>query len=107
MTDKLPEFENADKKGSSDPFSGNATTSWVDVPASPGNLIQEFTVINDSRNDLLEYLEISIDGGSTVLDKIYPSGHLSHLVKGDITEISLRGQSASVAYRVILNRELN
>ena len=36
MPDKLPEWEQADKKGTTEPFEGTVGTSWVAVPPAPG-----------------------------------------------------------------------
>lgn len=107
MTDRSPEFESADKLGTTIPFSGNVGTSWTAIPSSPGGTIQSFCIINDDENGVNEYIEISLDGGSSVYDKIWPGGHIEDTIKGDsITQIHIRGQSSSVAYRAILDREL-
>lgn len=107
MVDQAPQFEVEDRLGTTDPFTSTVGTSWTAIPASPGTIIQSFTVISDSNNDINETLEISLDNGTTVMDKLYPSGSISHLVKGEITQIYLKGFTASVDYKVILNRELN
>jgi hypothetical protein len=106
MPNRAPEFETADKKGTTTPYSGNVGTSWTPIPGSGAGKIQSFAVINDDENSHTEYLEISLDGGTSVYDKLWPGGHLEDTIKGDsITQIHIRGQSSSVAYRVFLDRE--
>jgi hypothetical protein len=106
MVDQAPEFESADKKGSTDVYDGVVGTGWTAIPTTPGNKIQEFSVMNPFENTITKYLEISLDGGTTIYDRIYPSGHVSDLIKSDSkTQIHIRGQSSSVAYKVILDRE--
>ena len=107
MADVIPEWETADKKGTTNVFTGTVGLSWLGVPITPGGSIQEFTLINDEDNLITEYIEISLDGGSTIYDRIFPSGYVSDLIKGDATtQIAIRGQSSSVKYKVILDREL-
>ena len=107
MSDRLPEWETADKKGTTDVYTGTVGTSWLGVPITPGGEIQEFTVINDEDNYVTDYLEISLDGGSTIYDRIFPTGYVSDLIKGNsTTQLAIRGFSSSVKYKVILDREL-
>ena len=58
-------------------------------------------------NYVTDYLEISLDGGSTIYDRIFPTGYVSDLIKGNsTTQLAIRGFSSSVKYKVILDREL-
>lgn len=107
MADDIPQFETEERVGTTDPYTGNVGTSWTAIPSVAGTEIQSFTVVNDVDNDITDWIEISLDAGTTVMDRIYPSGSLSHLIKGAKTQIHIRAAAASVGYKVILNRELN
>lgn len=105
MADRVPEFEFADKKGTTDVFSGTVGMAWTAIPASPGSDIQSFIVHNPDESIIQETLSISLDGGSTTVDVIYPTGFSYHLIKGSIKQIWLYGSAASVNYRIEMNRE--
>ena len=104
MSDKLPEFEIADKKGSTAPYAGTVGTSWTAIPGSPGNDIQTFSVESDIDNPVTSIVEISLDGVE-VLQQLTPGEFFQQVVKGSIQQIWLRGSVASLDYRVVLNRE--
>jgi hypothetical protein len=108
MADQLPEFEISDKKGTTVVYTGSVGTSFTAVPAAPtGNDIQSFSVEADSENDITNTLSVSIDGGTTVLGILYPSGYLYQLVKGVTqTQIHIKGAAASCAYRIMINYEI-
>jgi hypothetical protein len=105
LTDRAPEFEYADKKGTTDEYVGTVGTGGTSVPSSPGADIQEFMVMCDPDQLHSNYLEISIDGGTTYLAKIFAGGHYGQIVKGTLTQIFIKGSVSSVSYQVILNRE--
>jgi hypothetical protein len=108
MGDQLPEFEGADKKGTTKTFAGSVSTSWTPVPNPAGEDIQEFNVSIDPDEDLSKYLEVSFDSGTTVSAKIYPpTGQISGIFKNDQRQIWLKGSIASVNYKVTLAREPN
>ena len=107
MVDQLPEFESADKKGSSNVYTGTVGTSWTAVPAASGNKIQEIKVVCDWDQTFTNYLEVSLDGGTTTKERMYPGGFTSDVIKGTLTQIHLKGNVASVKYTVTLNKEDN
>lgn len=105
MADRLPEYEVADKSGSTDTFVGTATTSFVAVPAVAAGDIQEFSVECDEDQDLQRTLEVSLDGGTTTFAKLYPTGHVSGIIKDVKTQIHIKGSVNGVAYTIVLSRE--
>ncbi len=105
MADVYEGFETRDIVGTTDEYPGTLGTSWTPIPSVAGTRIQNFTVYNDVDNSITETIEISLDGGTTVLDKLYPSGHLSRTVKSNQRQIWIKGASVSVKYYVTLNRE--
>ena len=107
MVDQLPEFESADKKGSTNVFTGAVGTSWTAVPAVAGNKIQEVKVVCDPDQDYANTLELSLDGGTTTKCKLWVGGFDSEIIKGDLTQIHIRGNVASVKYNITLNEENN
>lgn len=108
MSDQLPEFEIADKKGSTVVYTGTVGTSWTAVPAAPtANDIQSFAVEADAENDITNTLSVSLDGGTTTLTIIYPTGYFGGLIKGSSqTQIWLKGAAVSCAYTVTINYEI-
>ena len=105
MSDRTPEFESADKKGSTDVFTGTVGAAWTAIPTVAGTDIQSFSVQNNYENIITKTLSISLDGGTTTMDIIYPTGSVYQLIKGSKTQIHIYGSEASVAYRIVLNRE--
>lgn len=105
MVDRTPEFESADKKGTTDVYSGTVGLAWTAIPTVAGTEIQSFSVHNVADQVITNTISVSLDGGTTVMDILYPSGFTYQLIKGSKTQIHLLGSAASVSYRVVLNRE--
>jgi hypothetical protein len=105
MSDRPPEFESTDRKGTTDVFVGSVGTSWTAIPTVATTEIQSFIVSNDAENPITETISISLDAGTTTMDLIYPTGSSYQLVKGALTQIWIKGSIASVDYKVVLNRE--
>ena len=107
MTDRLPEFEQADKKGSTVVYTGTVSTAWVAVPFSPtANDIQSISVEADVNNAITNTLSVSLDAGTTTVAILYPTGHYYQLVKGvGQYQVWIMGFAAGCAYRIIINYE--
>ena len=108
MADRLPEFEGADKKGSSDPFVGTVGTSWTAIPNVAGGDIQEFIIsheIDDNNTSGDRLLSVSFDNRTTTLAELHESGSISGIIKNTQTQIYIKSTDASTPYRVILMRE--
>lgn len=101
MADLGSNFEGSDLTGSTDHFSGSVGTSMISVPASPGNAIAEVLVRNsDENNNLL----VSFDSGSNFFT-LLPLDAMLWSLKGNKTEIEIKGSAAGVGYEIIMNRE--
>lgn len=107
MSDRTPEFESSDKKGSSIAYTGTVGASWTAVPYIAGNNIQSFIIEADIENAVTNTLSVSINGGATVLAVLYPGGVVSHLIKGTLTQVHILGFAASCNYRATIDYEDN
>jgi len=106
MTDRAPEFETVDSKGTVDTFSGTVGTSLIAVPTVAGNVIQSFTVICDPVQSITNVLTVYLDGVGTVPAAVlYPGGFYSGEIKGSKRQINLKANVAGVSYQVTLDRE--
>ena len=105
MSDRAPEFETTDRKGTTDVFTGTVGAAWTAVPASPGVEIQSFIVHNDADTVITSTISISLDTGTTTIDIIYPSGFSYQLTKDTQRQIWIKAAVAGVPYRITMNRE--
>lgn len=105
MTDITPQFEVEDLSGTTNHFNGTVGTSAVPIPASAGNTISEVLVENSFTNSSNKQLLVSFDGGTTFKNLGGPGASLVWSPKGRMTQIYIKGNSASVSYEIIINRE--
>lgn len=95
------ETENLD--GSTSHFNGTVGTTPINIPASAGGVIQSI-LIDNVNTDNTKDLEVSFDGGTNY--KTIGSGSaFSYTIKGNLTQVSLRGAVADCDYEILLNRE--
>ena len=105
MADSDPRHEIADNQGSTIMESGTVGTTPYNFPNSPGAPISEFIVQCPDNQDIDNRLQVSLDGGSNYLT-LQPSGHWAWTPKGQtITQITILGNAASVAYEIVANLE--
>lgn len=105
MVDPQPQFETEDLLGSTNSYSGTVGTSWVNVPAVSNGVIQSFFISCDFDQDATYELSLSFDGGTTTSTVLSLGGFFSGQIRGGITQLSVKGSAASVAYKITLNRE--
>ena len=100
MADEIGQFETEDNAGSTQVFTGTATTTPSNVPAVAGNAISGVGIVARRGN-----LEVSFDGGLTFWPFEQTRESLTWDVKGRITQLVVRTSSGSVDYRIIINFE--
>lgn len=88
-----------DNTGSTESFSGTATTTFANVPASAGNKIDGAGVWNDSTTI---DLQISFDAGTTFFD-LPKKSFIGQNIQGNITQIQVKTPSSTADYRMIVN----
>ena len=84
-------------------FNGTVGTSSTAVPASAGNTIFQVLVKNPRTNAFAETLEVSFDGGTNFF-VLRRNDTLSAENLGDLTQIEIKGSTASVDYEIVLSR---
>lgn len=102
MADTFSDHEIVDNEGSSIVYSGTATTTPANVPASAGNIISGFAIKNTGTGDL----RISMDGGTTTwtLEK---REFFSWNLKGNIRQLIVDTASGSTTYQIVINFEVD
>lgn len=95
------EIQNTD--GSTDHFNGSVGTTAIDIPSSPGGIIQS-VLIDNTNNSNAKTVLVSFDSG-TNYKTISAGGVLSWITKGNMTQIKIKGGAASTNYEIIMNRE--
>jgi len=89
-----------DNAGATVAYSGTATTTPANVPASADKVISGISYWNKSAD---EY-QISFDGGTTYHD-VDKKSFNSHDVKGLITQVSIKTAVGTADYKMIINFE--
>lgn len=104
MSDILPNFEQKDREGSSDPYQANATSSYVAYPSVSGTCIAEFYIQNmDEEEDIL----LSLDGVN-LFKTIKAECWLGWSLKGNHTQVYVkRAGTVDAPFELILNRDLD
>ncbi len=103
--DTPPQMEIEDNNGSTTHYSGSVGTSPTTVPSSADKVISSFYLENPITNTpATKELEFSCDGGTT-----YTSLRLGESIvwppKGYVKQIYIKGSTASVNYKMIINYE--
>lgn len=96
--------ETQDLQGTTDHFNGTVGTSPVSIPTVGTTYIQEVLIDCPASNQPSKNLLVSFDAGAT-FKTLVPGANLAWTLKGNRTQIQIKGSSASVAYEIILNRE--
>ena len=73
------------------------------IPSVAGNVIQSI-LIDNTNTATNKNLFISFDGGTT-FKKLSVGATFSWTIKGNLTQIQIKGAVADCAYEIILNRE--
>ena len=101
MANTFGQFESSDNQGSTEAFSGTATTTPANVPAVAGNKISGFLFTVDGNN-----VEISVDGGTTFWQ--VPKKATGYKdVKGEPTQLQIRTSSGNTDYSLWIDFEEN
>lgn len=105
MTDSTPQFEVTDTKGFTIHYNGSVGTSALAIPTVADKIISSCWIENDIDNTpVTKKLSFSFDGGSTFTDlKLGES--ITWSPKGDRKQIHVKGNTASVNYKVLINYE--
>ena len=105
MADNIGQFETRNRDGETVAFSGTVGTTAVSVPAVAGNAIQS-VLIDNNNTDPSKDLLVSFDGGTTF--KTYQANSTAgQIVKGNITQLEVKGAVAGVTYEFLLNIEVS
>jgi len=106
MVHNPPQFEVEDVLGTTAQFSGSVGTASTAVPAVAGAPITEVLVRCASDNTpVTKRLLVSFDSGTTWLT-LSPGEYIGWGFKNLPTQIYIKGSVASVAYEIVMNREL-
>jgi hypothetical protein len=105
MVDPAPQFETEDLLGSTAQYAGTVGTAPISVPTAPGPIIAyAFVRCATDNSPQSKRLSYSFDGGTTFA--VLSAGeYVGWPMRGSQTQIVLKGNSAGVAYEVLLNRE--
>jgi hypothetical protein len=104
VTDLAPQFEIEDLAGSVTILNGTVGTTNTLIPGSPGNAIAEFLFINKKTNNPTATIQVSVDGGTNWVT-VGTGGSYSGSLRGNITQLTIKGSAAGLAYECQLNRE--
>jgi len=100
-----PQFEMTDTKGSTEHYESNVGTTPVTLPSSPDKIISELWIENDQTNTpIIKDLLVSFDGGTNYSTFKYGEG-INWSPKGDKRVIHIKGSTAGVKYKAIINFE--
>lgn len=105
MTDSIPQFEMADKVGTTDTFTGTVTTTAINLPTIASTYIDEIGIRCTIDQPFASRLEFSYDGGTNWFRLCV--GESSHVEpRGNITQVKIRaaGTLTTCKYEVIMNR---
>lgn len=91
-----------DNEGSTVAYSGTATTTAANVPATAGNIISGALVENTGSNDL----EVSYDGGTTYYT-LLKKQFVSWDIKGEITQLVVKTPTGTTTYQALINFEVS
>ena len=94
-----------DLVGSTTHFSGSVGTTPIQIPASAGNIIAEVLIHCPLQTPKTKKCLFSLDGSGTGFITLEQGSVLGWSVKGEITQIEVKGNEAGVNYEIILNRE--
>ena len=92
------------EKSDTNHYNGTVTTAPIQVPVVAGNQIQTLVIRNPRSNSSTEILMVSFDGGTEYFD-LYRGQHLIWSFTDDITQIDIKGNTATVDYQIIINTE--
>lgn len=92
------------EKTSTNHFNGTVNTFGVFLPSTSANEITTVLVKNPASNAFAEILHVSFDGGTTYFD-LRRKEHIIWTVVDSLTQIKIKGSTATVDYQVIMNRE--
>lgn len=104
MAYNVSEMEMVDQAGSTDTYTGTATTTPASIPAVAGNRIEELSIRCRVDQPTATRLEFSIDGGANWI-RLRVGESRDEEPRGNITQIQVRAASTATAiYEVIMNR---
>ena len=102
MVDVNPQQEVTDAKGSSISFVSTIGTIAANLPTVSGNRINTIFVRCKNQTPNTVKLFYSIDAGTTFLE-LLPGEAIMWPLRGNITQIQVKGSIAGVGYEVLLN----
>lgn len=95
--------ETVNTEGSTDHYNDTVGTTAIDLPSVASTVIQSI-LIDNTNTAATKILYISFDGG-TNYKAIDVGAAFAWTVKGNLTQIKLKGAVAGCDYEVLLNRE--
>jgi len=98
-----PIGDNAQDFGLTEQFAGAVGLSSTALPASPGNPIATCLIRCPNQTPNTKILSYSFD--NVTFHTLGPGEFIAWSLKGNLTQIHLKGNVASVNYEVTLNRE--
>jgi len=101
MVDVLTGFEIRDKRGTTEHFSGTATTTPQTIPAVAGFELQTVMIDNLGNKDIY----VSFDGG-TNFKTVVKWGSLVKTIKGNVKQFQVKTISGTSDFDGIMDREL-
>jgi hypothetical protein len=101
MADVIGQHEISDNNGTTEGFSGTATTTPANVPLSAGNVISGFMWAVDGEN-----VEISADGGASYFLLPKKSEGFKD-IKGEPTQLIIKTSSGTAGYALWIDFEEN
>lgn len=93
-----------DLVGSTSQYSGTVGTTPISIPTVAGNALSEVLIRCPVQTPNTVYISVSFDGGANFL-RLSVGEFMGWSLKGGITQIQIKGNTAGVAYEVIANRE--
>lgn len=94
------DVEIRDNTGSTKAYSGTATTTAANIPATAGNVISGCEIANRGSVDM----QVSFDGGAT-FTTILKKESLSWDVKGNIQQLQIKTAASTTTYDALINFE--
>jgi len=100
MADEIGQFEISDNQGRTEAFSVSATTTFQNIPSSPGEKISGVMFSIDGNN-----VEISADGGTSYFQFPKDASGFKDL-KGGPNQIQVRTSSGTASVKLWIDFEV-
>jgi hypothetical protein len=106
MANQAPNFEQIDQQGSIEISQGTVGTTPINIPTvASTDLIEVYLELPQDSVPASKRLLYSINGGVTFFS-LEPGESVEKTLRGGIKQIQIKGNTASVEYNAVIEKEL-